>query len=522
MTIFNRIFGIKKQDSKLKTTDWLFIVAGLIIFAAITLWTITKSSVWFDEAFGAYLSHFSFWDIAKFTAADVHPPLYYWLLKLWGMLFGNTELALRSMSLFFGGISIIFGYLLVNRLFSKQAARISLIFMVLSPMLVRYSQEMRMYTLVTAIALSATYVLTYAVNSKKKLPWVIYAILVGVGMWVHYFIAIVWISHWIWRADNVRRTVKKSKFIKTFFSKEWIMAHVIAVAIFIPWMPFFVTQMSTVQAFGFWIPPVTPDTMVNFMTNVVYYQDISNVTGWLATGFLVLVALLAILSFRVYKSLNESQRQSYRLIAIMAFVPMIILFIASMPPLRPSFIDRYLITSTVAIAMFIAITLSFGIKLLKPIVKVLIVGFVAGLLVIGVTNVWQLGNYNKNSHDSCQARQIVNAAIAVSKDGQPIIAATPWLFYEAVFYTTNNHPIYFIDPVKYDFGSLAMLKDSDQHKIKDIETFTKDNSIFWYIAFSKSGQVDAPYQNWKEIQQITINDPIGGNPEYKAIQYQVK
>ena len=154
--MFEKIFGRKRQKLSLQIADGYFIAAGLTVFTTITLWTITKSSVWFDEAFGAYMTRFSFFDIARYTAADVHPPLYYWLLKIWGALFGNTELGLRSMSILFGAIAIVFGYLLIHRLFDKKAARISLIFMVLSPMLVRYGQEMRMYTLVTAIALAAT------------------------------------------------------------------------------------------------------------------------------------------------------------------------------------------------------------------------------------------------------------------------------------------------------------------------------------------------------------------------------
>src|SRR5680860_1220038 len=147
LTMLKKIFGSERRICGLQIIDWLLIVVGLTIFAIITLWTITKSSIWFDEAFGAYMIHFNFAEIARFTASDVHPPLFYWLLKLWSMLFGNSELALRSMSVLFGGVAIVFGYLLANRLFSQKVARISLIFMVLSPMLVRYSQEARMYTL---------------------------------------------------------------------------------------------------------------------------------------------------------------------------------------------------------------------------------------------------------------------------------------------------------------------------------------------------------------------------------------
>jgi len=518
--MFKKLLNSKQRLLGLKITDWLFIVVALAVFTTIALWNITKSSIWFDEAFGAYLIRFNFIDIARYTATDVHPPLFYWLLKLWSMMFGNTELALRSMSVFFGGVTIIFGYLLTNRLFKEKAARISLIFLALSPMLIRYSQEARMYTLVTAIALAATYTLTYAINSNKKQLWVIYGVLVGLGMWVHYFAAIVWLAHWVWRADIVRRTAQKGEFISKFFSKNWMLAHYVAVGLYLPWLPFFIGQSFVVQAFGFWIPPVNPGTPLNFLTNAVYYLDLGSTTGRLAFGIIASGIFLAFLATKVYKTLNDHDRQSYRLVMTLAFVPALILFIISVP-LRSVFVDRYLITSAVGIAIFIGVTLALGSKFIKPKWQIFATFFIALFMVIGITNVYHFGNYNKNTSNSNQTRQIVDAAVARSKDGQPIIAATPWLFYEVVFYNTDNHPVHFLEVTDYKYGSLDMLKYSDNYKIKDIATFAKRNPIIWYIGFIEQGELKAPYPGWKQIQKVIINDPINGKSGYEAIQYKI-
>lgn len=517
--MFKHLFKREKKLLGLPIKEWFVLKFGLIIYAVLALWDITKSSIWFDEAFGMYLIRFDFWDVAKYTASDVHPPLYYWLLKLWTMLFGTNELAIRSMSVLFGVIAIIFGYLLIRKLFSKNAASLSLLFMVLSPMLVRYGQEARMYTLVTAIALAATFVLTYAVNTKKRLPWVIYGVLVSLGMWVHYFSAIIWISHWIWRADLVRRIAKKGRFIKEYFSKEWLLAHFVAVGLFLPWIPFFVSQLFTVQAFGFWIPPVMPGTLVNFMTNVVYYQDMGQVTGWMALAFWVLIITMAVLAVRVYSSMNDKLRQSYGLIMTLAFVPMILLFLLSMPPLRSSFIDRYLIASTLGIALFIGVTLSFGIKYLRPKIIALLATVVVVMMGVGTANVWSFGNYNKNSHASNGTRQIIEAVHDKSIGDEKIIAATPWLFYEAVYYETTDHPVLYLDEKEYLFGSLVMLKENDMYKIKDVEKFEKENDTFWYVGYSTEGVLNAPYPGWQAIQEVVVNDSVSGGPAYKAIQY---
>ena len=522
--MFENIFRSKRQKSGLRITDGYFIVAGLTAFTTIAFWTITKSSIWFDEAFGAYMIRYNFFDIARYTAADVHPPLYYWLLKIWGMLFGNTDLGLRSMSVFFGAIAILFGYLLIHKLFDKKVARISLIFMVLSPMLVRYSQEMRMYTLIAAIALAATYVLTFAVESKKRKLWFVYGLLVGLGMWVHYFMALVWIAHWIWRADTIRRTVSKNKFIKTFFSKNWIFAHLIAVGVFMPWMPFLIFQALVVQVYGFWIPAVAPDTLTNFYTNVIFYQQSNETVGWLAVGFFAMIALLSQLAIKVYKSLDDNQRKSYSLIIVLAFAPVILLFMMSLPPFRSTFVDRYLIPSILFTYIFIGITLSLSMKFIKSKWQYLIGVAVVLFMVIGVMNVWHFGNYAKTANPpaSNNARDIVQAVIEKSGDNQPIITNSPWLFYEAVFYSTDKHPIYFINAeTQYKYGSLDMLKYNDDHKIKDLAAFTRSNPIVWYVGLPRGGSFSAPYGNWKQLQKVTFNDSINGKPAYEAVQYQI-
>lgn len=520
--MLNRLFSSKKKILSLQLTDWLFILASLTVFSFLVLFTISKSSIWFDEAFGVYLSHFNFIEIARYTAADVHPPFYYWLLKIWGMMFGNSELALRSMSLLFGCVSIIFGYILTNKLFSKNVARVSLIFMVLSPMMVRYSQEARMYTLVTAIALAATYVLTIAINSKKKLPWVIYGILVSLGMWTHYFSALVWLTHWIWRADNIRRVAKKGEFKRLFFTREWIMAHIIAIGLFIPWLPSLFYQLVIVQAAGFWISPVTPETIFNFITNVVYYLDVTKATGWLALLIITAVITISTLAFKIYKSQNQTQRQSYRLIMSLAIIPVVLLFLSSMPPLRPSFVDRYLIPSTFGIALFIGITLALSVKIIKPKFQVISIAVMSVMLLFGVYNVWQYGNYNKTLSSSNETRQIIDKILDKAGDNQPIISNSPWLFYEVNFYETKNHLTYFInEKTEYKYGSLDMLKYNNNHKIMDINSFAESNPIVWHVGYPGESEFNAPYSNWEKLQEITMNDSVTGKPAYKVIQYRI-
>lgn len=501
--------------------DWVVLAIGLVIFATLTLVTITKSTIWFDEAFSAYISQFNFFDIARYTATDVHPPLYYWILKAWISLFGTTELAFRSLSVLFGASAITFGFLLVRRLFGRRAAWVSLLFLVLSPMLIRYGQEARMYTLATTIALAATYTLTFAVVSKRRLPWVIYGILVGLGMWTHYFMALIWLAHWAWRLYVTRQTGVRGKALrKAFFSKNWVLAHIVAVGLFLLWLPFMLIQLTIIQATGFWIGPVGVDTVTNYMTNLLFYLQHDQATGWYGVALAVICVSLVVFGINLYRSLGKKQRQNYLLIVAIALVPVVLLLLVSLPPLRSSFVERYLIPSAAGFALFAGVTLALGIKKLRPIWRAVIIGIVVVSMGFGISNVYYFGNYNKNTNLKVTTGEVVREIAKKGKPGEPIVTQSPWVFYEAVFYTTDEHPVYFIDATtEYIYGSLDMLKYSDQHKIKDLPAFLSEHPVIWYIGYSADQPLAPPADNLTQLQAFSIYDQIGQKDPYKAVQF---
>ena len=118
-------------------------------------------SLWLDEAITANLvKNFSLFDIiTQFSPADFHPPLYYIVLKLWTAIFGFSEISLRLPSLIFALITAYFIY----KISKNHWASLLFIF---NPLIVYYSQEARMYLLVTCLLTTAYY---FFVNKKNLL-----------------------------------------------------------------------------------------------------------------------------------------------------------------------------------------------------------------------------------------------------------------------------------------------------------------------------------------------------------------
>ncbi|HMN26835.1 MAG TPA: hypothetical protein PKE45_01680, partial [Caldilineaceae bacterium] len=66
------------------------------------LYRLDAQSLWYDEAVTANLAQRPLAELTRWTANDIQPPLYYYLVAGWGRLTGWSEWSLRWPSVFFG------------------------------------------------------------------------------------------------------------------------------------------------------------------------------------------------------------------------------------------------------------------------------------------------------------------------------------------------------------------------------------------------------------------------------------
>jgi mannosyltransferase len=145
----------------------------LIILLALgqRLYRLDAQSLWYDEGFSVYLARMDLPEITARTAADIQPPLYYYLLHAWTGLLGDSEKALRGLSLLFGVLAIPLIYGLASELFhSRLAALLAALLLAVSPLHVWYGQEARMYTLLTFLCLLSSYCLLLLIWLCRPLP----------------------------------------------------------------------------------------------------------------------------------------------------------------------------------------------------------------------------------------------------------------------------------------------------------------------------------------------------------------
>ncbi len=164
-----------------------------LLALGLRLYHLDAQSLWYDEAFSAYLAAMSPAEIAARTAADIQPPLYYYLLHGWIGWMGDDEIGLRSLSLLFGLLTVPLIYAVTVELFrSSLAGLLAALLLAVSPLHIWYGQEARMYTLLTFLGLLSGYLLLLLTGrelsrGKQAALWLAYALTGIAAIYTHYF-----------------------------------------------------------------------------------------------------------------------------------------------------------------------------------------------------------------------------------------------------------------------------------------------------------------------------------------------
>ena len=195
---------MKKTTAPQPILQFALLFFILLLAAWLRFSCLTCSSLWHDEGNAWALAQRTFAQIARDAAADIHPPGYYWLLKLWAGLFGGSAWGIRSFSasaalltvavVYRIGLEIGRGTMKRRSLFALLAAFLA----ALSPFQIFYGQEARMYALLMLESAALFWALLgmkgrWAARGGRAEGWlygVVYLLAAMTGLWTHYFFAV--------------------------------------------------------------------------------------------------------------------------------------------------------------------------------------------------------------------------------------------------------------------------------------------------------------------------------------------
>ncbi len=337
----------------------LFYVLLVVFLAAFALriFRLDFQSLWYDEAFSVYLAQFSLAEITVRTAADIQPPLYYYLLHVWIVLAGQSEFAARFLSLFFGVLTIPLMYVTARRLFDPSIALIAAVLATLSPLYLWYSQEARMYTLITFLLLLSSYLLLRALQTSPRSPnplspllskgrvrgevWLLFALANIAAVYTHYFAFVVIVFQLLYAlASSLMVSGFRSVNLRLETLKPVTISFAAILVAFLPWTPFVIARFG--QDISYWRGALKLDEairhiFINFTTGESVLEEQAQ---WIAAGWLVVLVIGLVVGFVNRKSAISNQQPAIAFSILYLLIPLaLLLFLFSR---NPKFNARYL------------------------------------------------------------------------------------------------------------------------------------------------------------------------------------
>ncbi len=330
---------------------------------ALRLYRLGAQSLWYDEGVSVYLARMSLPQLTAWTANDIQPPLYYYLLHFWLLLFGRSgsEFVVRFPSLLFGVLTVPLMYRMGQHLFGTAAGLLAAFLAAISPLYLWYSQETRMYTMLTFLCLLSSYLLL-RVLEERRAPlcplWPAFAVANVAAAYTHYFAFFVMAFQGIylvvwswWMRDRERGLILQG------------LAAFAAIALaYLPWVPFMLYRYRA--DVSYWegtlkLNEVLRKTLISFSLGETVIEEIAVklTVGYLAILMISLVALTLRAKANSHIPSPTPHPKSpipYPLSLLLLYLLLPIALIIALSYRNPKFSPRYLMLSSPAFILIIA------------------------------------------------------------------------------------------------------------------------------------------------------------------------
>ena len=169
----------------IKYCGYAFLLAIVVFAIVLRFYDISAKDVWCDEANSVIIAELNPSGIIARMSHDASPPLYYLLLHSWMYAFGETELALRSLSVLFGMMLIIALYFIGKRIFSEKVGTLCGVDCLCGPDSYHvFTANPDVHTAVPPV--SSVHVLPAALYSRKKISFLAgYGIFTILSLYTH-------------------------------------------------------------------------------------------------------------------------------------------------------------------------------------------------------------------------------------------------------------------------------------------------------------------------------------------------
>lgn len=471
------------SEKKIKILHIIMLLIGITFLASGAF----HSSIWFDESYTVGLIKHNLIDLCKIATYDVHPHLYYILLKLFTYIFGSSIISLRLFSVLGAALLALLGYTHIRRDFGDKTGFWFSFFVLLMPSTFKYALQIRMYTWAPLfVTLAAIYVYRMIVeeknNTKNTILFVIFSIMAAYS---HYYalIAVSIINLILLVYYNVSKCNLK----------KWFLMAIIQLGIYFPGLYVFFVQASSGGAS--WItvryPNILFDT-ISFHFLGVPQTDISVKSPIYIISLCIGICIYVLFVF-LFIRMRKDHKEDTKPVALALLIYFgVIVFFLLVSIFRPIYFVRYSIVSYGLLLFSFAYLLA---RCNRAYIKIIIV-----VLMIGISGVRSIPIYEKNYDIS--NTQIDDYLETNIQDGDIFVFDDISAFAISVNY--QNVPTYFYNVWNWNVEKAYQAFGKNVVITRNLDELQNYNGRIWVFGKDSAYKKIMSYFGTKEISDQNI------------------
>lgn len=455
----------------------------VLLALGLRLFAIDRQDIWGDEAFSIWLSSQPLAEVVA-GGADTHPPFYPFLLAIWLRLAGSGPLAARALSAYAGTLIVPTVYVLARRLFAacgedamRAIALLAALLAALSPALVYYAQETRMYGLVTLLAAASVYWSLRFYRAPHSTGAALGCFLSGLAaVYTHYYAFFVLLAENLVLFPALLRARRSG-------ARRWLAVHGAMAIAYLPWIAVqtgFLEGKASAR-FAEWGAAalrIASETLTAFAGGLALQPD----AAWaVALPFLVAVAAGLFLALRPALAADRgaravASRVEGLLLASYLLVPLVLAW--AVDPIMPFFYARYLLL--LAPAFYLLAALGLAPLLRRPWLPL----GAAGALLLVAGSAYGLSAYygGQGAAVKGQYGRMMAYVAANAQPGDALLLANPLQRPIFEYYRPPGLEAYYFP--RYDYPL------EDERTGRDLAGIAGQHPRLWLVRFGNPAEYD--------------------------------
>ena len=172
------------------------VIGEVLLSLALGCFHLGDESLWRDEGFTAMVTGGS-WGSVLDHARDLDSNMFSYnlLLHAWRIVGGDSEAALRSLSVVATAAAVFVVFMVGSRLYGDAAGVIAGLVLAIAPFGVRYAQEARSYALLVLLVSVASYLFIIGIERPSWPTWICYSVVAALACYTHLFGGLVVLAH---------------------------------------------------------------------------------------------------------------------------------------------------------------------------------------------------------------------------------------------------------------------------------------------------------------------------------------